>query len=426
MSRASRTANLPVPSSGLQGNALPSDTLSLKLTDRSHTYFELTDNILIVTYTRRATSYIAFVNMLSGIYYPLKLPINDIAYDAMQRVNGNEFLVVGATVDRAPDLYRITLEYDESLSRVDCRCICRSFDTENIPEGYLSAPTPFEYPRKHPKEANSPLSNGHAFLMLPANPHFEGLANTSPPCIILAHGGPTKHHRPSINLESQYMTSRGFAVVLLNHVGSTGYGNAYRDAMNGKWGVADVQDAVACVMSLAERNLIDANKVGVTGGSAGGYLTMQAMCTSPSTWAAGVSICGISDMAAFARDTHKFECHYDRLLVQGQCTSRVQGRADVYALHSPIAHAANLQAPLLLLQGTDDRVVCPNQAATFVRAVQNERPKARGNSNWALSVAAPIQLELFEQEGHGFHLAISKQRSLELQEQWWIRYLTSS
>lgn len=227
--------------------------------------------------------------------------LNDVAYDAMQRVDERSFLVIGASSNYPAALYLVRLPNRLQIGqRPKHRCrastLASSFDLGKIPRTMLSRPKPMMFARTL---STGPIKLGHAFLMLPTTtPSFsQGTTPSLPPCILVAHGGPTKHHRPSINLESQYFTSRGYAVVLLNHIGSTGCGNAYRDAMDGSWRVADVQDAVDCVKSLVESRIIDPNRVGITEGSAGGYLTLQAVCTRPAVWSGAVSVCGIADMS---------------------------------------------------------------------------------------------------------------------------------
>lgn len=411
----------------------------------SNTYLELEEGHLVVSYTREGCSRLALVNCAQAVYVDLDMALNDIAYDAMQRISHRSFLVIGAGVDCAAALYRVQLPDDLDFghpSRHPCQVtmLAQSFDISFLPEGSLSRPVPVTFPR-----SSGPIKSGHAFLMLPTNSNHSDHALSAaelPPCIIAAHGGPTKHHRPSINLEYQYFTSRGYAVVLLNHVGSTGYGNAYRDAMDGRWGEADVQDAVDCVEALAGARLIDPRRVGIAGPSAGGYLTLQAACTRPGVWAGAVSVFGISDVAGFARTTHKFESCYDYLLVRGRLSlsgsDRLEGHgsstltermaendelgkgtlAGLYDERSPIKRAHRLEAPVLLLQGSVDSVVTPDQATDFVAAAKRGRSTAAGPKAGDL-----VELVVYGEEGHGFHLARTRQDALIRQESWWQKTL---
>lgn len=399
----------------------------------SNTYFDLDGSYLVVSYTRAASSQLALVDCAQGTYVDLDISLNDIAYDAMQRINNREFLVIGSTSERAPALHHISLadKLETSQRRISCNVttVAQSFDTSRLPEGILSKPIHMTFTRSHetPPQMKEPSSTGinigHFFFMPPTRPNFVHEPDSPPPCIVVAHGGPTRHHRPSINLECQYFTSRGYAVVLLNHVGSTGYGKAYRDAMDGLWGVSDVQDAVDCVQSLAQDGLIDPGRVGITGPSAGGYLTLQATCVYPDVWAGAVSVFGISDMLGFAETTHHLEKCYDSLLVRNSSTPDgpiedpiSSALKELYDNRSPVSRARNIKAPVLLLQGTEDLVVTPDQATSFLAAA---RGALEQDSAALESSEIPIELVMYEGEGHGFHLASTKKDGLERTEKWW-------
>ncbi len=214
-----------------------------------------------------------------------------------------------------------------------------------------------------------------------------------PPLIVLTHGGPTSMTTPEFDLSTQFWTSRGFGVVDVNYSGSTGFGRAYRNRLRGQWGVADVDDCVDAVSHLDMDAAVDASRVIITGGSAGGYTTLQALVSSD-VFAAGVSRYGVGDLELLVRDTHKFESRYLDSLVGPYPAQR-----DLYLARSPIHHLGALRTPMLLLQGLDDRVVPPNQAETMARAVRD-----RG---------LPVALVMFEGEGHGFRSVAARRRRLE-------------
>ena len=420
----------------------------------SSTYFELEEGRLIVTYTKVASSQLAIVDCARGTYTDLDILLNDIAYDALQRINSRQFMVIGATSDCTPALLEVHLPdaLEVSTRKLPCRTVtlAYSFDTSRIPEGTLSKPTPMIFSRLLESQAldgepEASANIGHAFFMRPTNAHHVAGPDELPPCIIMAHGGPTRHHRPSINLQSQYFTSRGYAVVLLNHVGSTGYGKAYRDAMDGLWGVADVQDAVDCVKALVRDKLVDSRRVGITGPSAGGYLTLQAVSTHPDVWAGAVSIYGISDMRVFARTTHHFEKCYDFLLVRGReslgeaekvksgrespsdaltdSVDNSEAMKKLYDDRSPVTRAQYNKVPVLLLQGTTDCVVTPDQALSFAAAANRDSQDLMDRGVARKASGGPVELVIYEHEGHGFHLASTKKDSLERSERWWRNFL---
>ena len=192
-----------------------------------------------------------------------------------------------------------------------------------------------------------------ARVLLPAgNRDFTAPAGERPPLIVISHGGPTASIA-ALSLTSSIWTSRGFAVLDVNYGGSTGYGRAYRERLNGQWGVVDVDDCVNAARYLVERGQADADRLIIRGGSAGGYTTLAAL-TFPDVFKAGASYYGISD-SSLARDTHKFESRYLDRLVGPYPRRGPVSRA------SPIHFADRLSCPLILFQGLEDKVVPPNR-----------------------------------------------------------------
>src|SRR5690606_22945119 len=147
----------------------------------------------------------------------------------------------------------------------------------------------------------------------PTNPEVTAPPGERPPVIVRSHGGPTSQARPGLSLGHQFWTSRGFAVLDVNYRGSTGFGRAYREALYGRWGIADVEDCIAAALALVEAGHADPRRLTISGGSAGGYTTLCALAFHDA-FKAGASHYGVADLEALARDTHKFESRYlDRL-----------------------------------------------------------------------------------------------------------------
>ncbi|PYS72404.1 MAG: peptidase, partial [Acidobacteria bacterium] len=208
-----------------------------------------------------------------------------------------------------------------------------------------------------------------------------------------SHGGPTSSATTSLSLMIQYWTSRGFAVLDVNYGGSTGYGRQYRERLNKKWGIVDVDDCVNGARFLANRGEVDPKRLVITGGSAGGYTTLCAL-TFRKTFKAGASHFGVSDAEALARDTHKFESRYlDGLL------GPYPKRRDLYVERSPINFTERLSCPVIFFQGLEDKVVPPDQAVKMVEAI-----KAKG---------IPVAYVAFEGEQHGFRQAKNIKRALD-------------
>jgi dipeptidyl aminopeptidase/acylaminoacyl peptidase len=276
-----------------------------------------------------------------------------------------------------------------AIVRLDTRTgrweVLRTASETQIDPGFLSAPQSIAFP--------SAGSTAHALFYPPRNREFAAPDSDRPPLIVRSHGGPTAAASTALNLAIQLLTSRGYAVVDVDYGGSTGYGRAYRKRLEGRWGVVDMDDCVAAARFLADRGDADAERLCITGGSAGGYTTLAAL-TFRDTFAAGISYFGIGDLETFVRDTHKFESRYmDRLV------GPYPEAASVYRERSPIHFLERLSCPLLILQGLDDRVVPPNQAQDMADAL-----RAKG---------LPFTYLAFEGEGHGFRGQNALRRSLE-------------
>ncbi|MEM7219105.1 MAG: prolyl oligopeptidase family serine peptidase [Pseudomonadota bacterium] len=250
----------------------------------------------------------------------------------------------------------------------------------------LSIATPMSLNNRHGQQI-------YANVYLPQTEGRTTDAGSLPPLLVLSHGGPTASSGTSLSLRIQYYTTRGWAVADVNYRGSTGFGRAYRDALKDQWGIADVEDCEDVARALSDQGLVDPQRLAIRGGSAGGYTTLAAL-TFGSTFQAGASHYGIGDISALAADTHKFEARYiDNLIPQ-----------DEWAARSPINSVDRLSCPVIFFQGTEDRVVPPNQAEAMVRALQAK--------------SLPVAHVLFEGEGHGFRQAPNIQRAAAAEYQF--------
>lgn len=236
----------------------------------------------------------------------------------------------------------------------------------------------------------------------PTHPQYQGLG--LPPAILNIHGGPTSQATLAFNPEAAYFTSRGYAYVEVNYRGSTGYGRSYRDALRGNWGKADVEDAVTCTQALAERQFADPKRLIIKGGSAGGYTVLNALVKHPGTFKAGVCLYGVSNLFTLDMDTHKFEARYTSSLV-----GELPEAAQKYHEWSPVFHARNIRDPLIIFQGSDDKVVPPNQSEAIVKALQQS--------------GTPHRYILYEGEGHGFRKSESILNYYQELERFLLQYV---
>ncbi len=237
-----------------------------------------------------------------------------------------------------------------------------------------------------------PSSGGataRALYFPPANAHYRGPDGEKPPLLVLVHGGPTSAASSGFSLERAFFTSRGIAIVDVDYRGSTGYGKAYRDALKLNLGVADVDDTTAAARFLAERGDVDPARMAVCGGSAGGYTTLACLTFRPEVFAAGISLFGIADLELIHEDSHKFEARYDEWHV-----GPWDGDHALWRERSPIHSLDRIQAPLLIMQGLDDKVVPPSQVDAMERVFAG--------------TGLPYVALRFEGEGHGFRWAETK------------------
>jgi dipeptidyl aminopeptidase/acylaminoacyl peptidase len=276
------------------------------------------------------------------------------------------------------------------LARIDfteegVEILAQSID--DLPEeANLSVPASISYPSANGRTA-------HAFYYPPRNQDVQAPAGSKPPVIVISHGGPTGMTVNTLNLKTQFWTSRGFGVLDVNYGGSTGFGRAYRDLLKGQWGIVDVEDCVAGAQALVERGLADGERLIIRGGSAGGLTTLCAL-TFHDVFKAGASYYGVSDLKGLDQDSHKFESHYNEYLI----APKAQADA-IYAQRSPINHTDKLSRPMIFFQGLDDKVVPPQQSEMMVDAL-----KKRG---------IPVEYVPLEGEGHGFRKAENIIRTLE-------------
>jgi dipeptidyl aminopeptidase/acylaminoacyl peptidase len=241
----------------------------------------------------------------------------------------------------------------------------------------------------------------HAFVYPPSSPVFGGPDDELPPYVVWVHGGPTASVLPLLDVEKAYFTSRGIGVIDVNYGGSTGYGRAYRERLRGQWGIVDVADAMDAALALATSGEADRRRLGIRGGSAGGWTALAAV-TSGLTGAAGrqpvfaaaVSYFGVAELKSFAETTHDFESRYLDGLI-----GALPSAAAVYDERSPIGHVTPETCPILLLQGLDDPIVPPAQSEAIAADLA-----ARG---------IPYAYITFEGESHGFRKAETIIRALE-------------
>lgn len=336
---------------------------------------------LLVQHGRAATA-LSILTVSTGQLQGLDCPLTLIGGIEV-RADGL-LVIAGSSPTQFPAIH--VGRFDPAEPRLVLSGVLRSSRTDAPDEAVL--------PRGESIEV--PLAGGgvvHAIVYRPRQECFTGPEDELPPFIARVHGGPTGHVPPVLSLPVAYYTSRGLGVVEVNYGGSTGYGRAYRDRLKGQWGVVDVTDTVAVMDHLVAEGIADGKRLAIEGGSAGGWTTLACL-TRTSTFDAGVSSFGVAELEQFRLDTHDFESRYIDQLV-----GPYPERRDLYVERAPLSHVDELEVPVLLLQGDEDRIVPPSQSEMVRDALA-----AKG---------IPHAYILFEGEQHGFRKAESIIRATE-------------
>lgn len=294
-------------------------------------------------------------------------------------VQGGSVVAIAAAPTDALAIVRIALA-DGSTE------VLRTSTDHHLPTDDLSVGTPVEFPTTDGRTA-------FGIFYAPRNAGHRGPDGERPPVIVTSHGGPTSAASTARSLTVQAFTTRGIAVLDVDYGGSTGYGRSFRKRLEGEWGIVDVDDCVAGARWLAERGLVDGERMVVRGGSASGFTTLASLAFRD-VFAGGITYFGIGDLHGFVTDTHKFESRYlDRLVGPWPEAS------DLYEARSPGLHADRMRSPVLVLQGEEDRVVPPSEAERIVAALRRN--------------GVPHAYLLFPGEDHGFRQAASIRRAFE-------------
>ncbi|MFF9345136.1 alpha/beta hydrolase family protein [Streptomyces sp. NPDC014773] len=277
-----------------------------------------------------------------------------------------------------------------------------------VDPAWLPRPTARSFPRDATTATgDGPSGTGHpvhAHLYPPAHPRHAAPARRRPPWVVFVHGGPTGDHPMVHDLEIAYFTSRGIGVATVDYGGSVGYGRAYRERLNGAWGLVDVQDCVTVARALVSEGLADPGRLAIRGGSAGGWTALAAL-THTHAFAGAVSFYGITDPLTWAATTHDFESRYLDGLI-----GPLPQSATLYEQRSPVLAADRASGPALLLHGLDDTIVDPAQSSAMAEALR----------------AAGIACEHIEFPGerHGWRRAETIRAALEAEIRFYERIFT--
>ncbi|KAF8337612.1 Alpha/Beta hydrolase protein [Cantharellus anzutake] len=345
-----------------------------------------------------SVSVLTLIDVPTGISTPVSSDY--VGISRLKALSSTEAVFIGTGHTTDEQIVKVRLDTKASPPSASFTILKRSSTLfDHFPSGLISVGLPLAFPPEEGKEGDGPL---HVLFTPPKNPRYSAPKGELPPAVVNIHGGPTSRVAPGLNGLAQFFTSRGWAYVSVNYRGSSGYGREYRSRLNGNWGIVDVADSVSAVRLLGARGLIDPNRVAIRGGSSGGYTVLAALVREPDVFSAGTSSYGISDLGALAEDTHKFESGYLFGLLGAETPEE---KKDVCRRRSPVYHAENIKAPLLIFQGSVDAVVPPNQAELII-----EKIKANGGK---------YKYVLFEGEGHGWRKAENIRVAYETELAWY-------
>ncbi|VVB87910.1 Acylamino-acid-releasing enzyme [uncultured archaeon] len=340
------------------------------------TYAFVSSDNIICTYNEKGTWQLASLDIAAQRLQTIKTPYTDISY--LRTVPGQVVFIAGSPTEPA-SIVRLDL-------RSERREVLRRSTDVVIDAGYLSIPRQIEFPTKHGLTV-------HAFFYPQQNKDCQAPPGELPLLLVISHGGPTSVASSKLDLMIQYWTSRGIAVLNVNYGGSTGYGRAYRQRLNGNWGVVDVEDCVNGAIHMVELGEVDGDRLIIRGSSAGGYTTLCAL-TFRNVFRAGADYYGVSDLESMRKETHKFESRYlDRLIgPYPECQ-------DLYQERSPLNFVDRLSCPVIFFQGLEDKIVPPEQTEKMFRAL--------------LRRGLPVSYLPFEGEQHGFRRSGNIKRALD-------------
>ncbi|PID79198.1 S9 family peptidase [bacterium DOLZORAL124_64_63] len=222
----------------------------------------------------------------------------------------------------------------------------------------------------------------HGYLTLPRGVKAENL-----PAVMLVHGGPWARDHWGFNSEAQFLANRGYAVLQVNFRGSVGYGREFWEKSFKRWGQEMQNDLTDGVDWLVEQGIADPKRVGIYGGSYGGYAVLAGLTFTPDVYACGIDYVGVSNLFTLLESIPPYWEPVRQMLYE--MMGNPETEADLLRRVSPLFHADKIKAPLMVLQGANDVRCKKPEADQIVRAL-----RAKG-------IDVPYMVK--DNEGHGFH-----------------------
>ncbi len=317
-----------------------------------------------------------------------QLPGKEINFGSSTK--DEKLFIISANADTDPGS---TYLYDRTTKKLTLQYQSR----EKLNRAYLA-------PMKAVKYPSSDGLQIPAYLTLP-----KGVEAKNLPAVILPHGGPWYRDSWGYDAFAQFLANRGYAVLQPNFRGSTGYGKKFIDAANKQWGDKMQDDITWGAKYLIAQGIADPKRVGIMGGSYGGYATLAGVAFTPDVYAAGVSIVGPSNLITLLESIPPYWEQIRKLFYERMGDPNTpEGKAQLLR-QSPLTAAAKIKTPLLVIQGANDPRVTKRESDQIVIALRD-----RG---------FPVEYMVAPDEGHGFARPVNNMAMFALAEKFLAKYL---
>lgn len=331
-------------------------------------YSRLRKVLTIASYETDKTHYKFFDTETEALYAKLQKHLEGYEFALQGYTRDEKTFIVAAYNDRTPGARYIYDSQADTLAKL-------ADINPALPENHMAEMRPISYTSRDGLTI-------HGYLTLPVGRDPKNLA-----CIVNPHGGPWARDSWGFNPEIQFLANRGFCVLQMNFRGSTGYGREFWEASFGQWGLKMQDDVTDGVNWLIARGIADPKRIGIYGGSYGGYATLAGVAFTPDLYAAAVDYVGVSNLFTFMNTIPPY---WKPLLAKMQdMVGDPERDRERLTATSPALHVDKIKTPLFIAQGARDPRVNKDESDQVVKALQE-----RG---------VEVQYMVKDNEGHGFH-----------------------
>jgi dipeptidyl aminopeptidase/acylaminoacyl peptidase len=321
----------------------------------------------------------------------LKAKLGDIEFGITSSSKAEDVRIVLASSDKSSGTYYL---YDQKTGKLEKI----ADETPWLDANEMASMVPIEY-----KSRDGLTING--YLTLPKGYTIDNARKMT--VVVNPHGGPWYRDQWGFNPEIQFLANHGYTILQMNFRGSTGYGKEFWQASFKQWGKTMQNDITDGVKWLIDKGIADKNKVGIYGGSYGGYATLSGVAFTPDLYAAAVDYVGVSNIFTFLKTIPP----YWKPMLEMMYEMIGNPEKDSILLHeaSPVFYAKNIKTPLFVAQGANDQRVNINESNQMVEALKN-----RG---------VAVEYMVKENEGHGFYNQENRFDFYNTMEKFFAKYL---